>query len=331
MRDEAPAISDKHAPGPVKRVRYKLEAVLLGALCRFVQLLSFRGMTRFADGLAFLAWAILRHDRRVALANVDVAFGDTKSKREKSRIAYLGFRNLCRTLVSLFWAPNLTKENVGKYAYIDAAGQACVKAIEASGRGIVFCTPHWGNWELGCLLTGFSGRQLLVVGEPTRNAAVGKIIFDMRGVSGHKVVPPQFAVLKLFRQVSRGGGTATLVDVNGRRGRGGVWNDYFGLKVYNSTAPAELALRTKAAIVMSYCYMDGTAGPMRLTFQELPVTDTGDRAADTQRITDAITRAVEDRVRERPEQWLWTYKRWKRRPTEAKGRYPFYSRFQPVD
>jgi KDO2-lipid IV(A) lauroyltransferase len=331
VADESRETSDKYAPGPIKRFRYKLEVVCLKGLAWIIQRLSFGGMTRFADGVAIIAWSLLHHDRKVALANVDLAFGDTKSTKEKNRIARLGFRNLCRTLVSLFWAPNLTKANIGRYAFIDDASEARLKSIEASGRGIVFCTPHWGNWELGCLLTGFSGRQLIVVGEPTRNAAVGRLIFELRGVSGHKVVPPQFAVLKLFRQVSRGGGTATLVDVNGRRGRGGAWSEFFGLPVYNSTAPAELALRTGAAIVMSACYMDDTGGPMRLHFEELPVTDTADRAADTQRITDAITRAVETLVRERPEQWLWTYKRWKRRPTEEKGRYPFYSRFQRVD
>jgi lauroyl/myristoyl acyltransferase len=40
---------------------------------------------------------------------------------------------------------------------------------------------------------------------------------------------------------------------------------------------------------------------------------------------------VEELVREHPDQWLWTYKRWKRRPTEERGRFPFYSKFQKVD
>jgi KDO2-lipid IV(A) lauroyltransferase len=288
-------------------------------------------MLRLADGIAAVMYVLLRENRRTAFANLDLAFGDTKSPAEKRFIAKSSFRNLCRTLVGLFWAPNLTKENIGQYARLDPASEARINAIRAGDRGILFCTPHLGNWELASILTGFAGVELLIVAEPTRNPAVGRELFAMRRVSGHKVVPPAFAMLKLFRQVARGGSTAMLVDVNGRRKRGGVWNEFFGLPVFNSVAVAELALRTKAAIVMGVGWPqpDGT---IVLTFyDEIPAVDTGDRAADHQRITDDITRFVERLVREHPQWWLWTYKRWKRRPMADRGRYPFYSKHQPVE
>ena len=34
-----------------------------------------------------------------------------------------------------------------------------------------------------------------------------------------------------------------------------------------------------------------------------------------------------DLIRQDPDHWLWTYKRWKRRPSPEKGRYPFYSKY----
>jgi lauroyl/myristoyl acyltransferase len=38
-----------------------------------------------------------------------------------------------------------------------------------------------------------------------------------------------------------------------------------------------------------------------------------------------------DLILEDPAPWLWTYKRWKRRPREEQGRFPFYSRYARVD
>nr|WP_285963219.1 hypothetical protein [Oscillatoria laete-virens] len=35
-------------------------------------------------------------------------------------------------------------------------------------------------------------------------------------------------------------------------------------------------------------------------------------------------------IREKPEQWLWSYKRWKFRPTQEPGGYPYYSRYSKV-
>jgi KDO2-lipid IV(A) lauroyltransferase len=315
----------------LKRLRYKVEGAILAALAWAIRVLPFRAMIALADGLAFLTYHLLRQDRRVAMANLDLAFGDAKTRAEKRRIARATFRNLCRAIVSLFWAPNLTKENIDRYVRLDADSERRVREITAAGRGILFCTPHLGNWEYASLRTGFAGFELVIVADPSRNPAVGRKIFDLRSLSGHKIVPPQFAVLKLFRQVMRGGSTAMLVDVNGRRNRGGVWNDFFGVPVFNSVAVAELALRTKAAIVFGIGWpkADGTVDLKY--YDEMPVASTGDSAADQQRVTDDITRFVEQLVREHPELWLWTYKRWKRRPSEAKRQYPFYSKFQKVD
>jgi Kdo2-lipid IVA lauroyltransferase/acyltransferase len=313
----------------VKRVRYVLEGAILNAFGWLVRALPFRAMYAMADVIGVLTYHALRPDRRVALANLDIAFGDSKTPAEKRRIAKASFRNLSRTLVSLFWAPNLTPENFCRYGEVEPESDRHMKSLAAAGKGVILCSPHFGNWELGSVLIGFFGPQMLIVGEPTRNPAVGEKIFQLRGVSGHKVVPPQFAVLKLFRQVMRGGVTTLLVDVNGRRKRGGVWCDYFGLSVFNSSAAAELALRTGAAIVIGIG-RPLSDGRVRMHYWPLEVTPTNDRAADIQRVTQAITKVVENLVRAEPELWLWTYKRWKRRPSADVGRYPFYSKFQQV-
>jgi KDO2-lipid IV(A) lauroyltransferase len=321
----------EHRPGALKQIRYSIEGALLNAAAWGIQSLPHPAMLKLADGLAFLTFHLLRQDRRVAFANLDIAFGSTKTPAEKKRIAKASFRNLCRTMAGLFWAPNLTAENFSRYVRLDEKSEQLVRRLQAQGRGILFCTPHLGNWEMGSLVMGFVGVPLLIVAEPTRNPAVSDLMFKLRSGSGHKVVPPQFAVLKLFRQVARGGATAMLVDVNGRRNRGGVWANFFGLPVFNSTAVAELARRTGAAIVMGVGWPDAD-GKVTLRFdEEISAQSTGDRSADHQRITDDITRRVEELVREHPDQWLWTYKRWKRRPTEERGRFPFYSKFQKVE
>jgi lauroyl/myristoyl acyltransferase len=97
--------------------------------------------------------------------------------------------------------------------------------------------------------------------------------------------------------------------------------------VFNTTAIAELAMRTGAAIVFV------AAHPLpgrRIKVQfgpEIPVDSTGDKDKDvlttSQRCLDEVARLI----RENPEHWMWTYKRWKRRPSAEVGRFPFYSKY----
>ena len=126
---------------------------------------------------------------------------------------------------------------------------------------------------------------------------------------------------------SRGETIGVLVDVNARRGRGGVWLDFFGLKVFNSAAIAELAIRTGAAIIF------GHAEPLpgrrvRINFgPEVVPSDTGDRERDVLLTSQRCLDLCAEVIRKNPDLWLWTYKRWKRRPTPEVGRYPFYSKY----
>ena len=324
---EAPA--DARAPSAARRFRYRLEALGLALAGKLIPLLPRGAATRFSGLMGGLAYLLLAEDRRVAYANLDIVFGDNKSRREKRRIVRAVFHNLAANAVGLFWAPRITKETIGKYVDVDEANRQWFYQIQGRGKGVVFITAHFGDWELLSLASGFLGAQYTGIVEPTKNPAVEQTVTRLRALSGHTLIHPRFAVVKLFKAVSRGGTIATLIDVNARRGRGGVWLDFFGLPVFNTAAVAELAMRTGAAIVFV------AAHPLpgrRIKVQfgpEIPVDNTGDKDKDvlttSQRCLDQVARLI----REEPDQWMWTYKRWKRRPTPEVGRFPFYSKYDP--
>jgi KDO2-lipid IV(A) lauroyltransferase len=134
-------------------------------------------------------------------------------------------------------------------------------------------------------------------------------------------------VVKLFKAVSRGETVAVLIDVNARRGRGGVWLDFFGLPVFNTAAIAELAMRTGASIVFAAA-LPQPGRRIRVLFgPEIPVDATGDKETDVRTTSQRCLDEVAKLIRADPGPWLWTYKRWKRRPSPEVGRFPFYSKY----
>jgi lauroyl/myristoyl acyltransferase len=120
---------------------------------------------------------------------------------------------------------------------------------------------------------------------------------------------------------------AVLIDVNARRGRGGVWLDFFGLPVFNTAAIAELAMRTGALIVFAAALpMPGRR--IRIQFgPEINVDSTGDKEKDVLTTSQRCLDEVAKLIRANPDPWLWSYKRWKRRPSPEVGRFPFYSKY----
>ena len=311
------------------RFRYWMEITFLRSLAAVVSAFPRALVLGLADRLGWLAYYVLTQDRKVADANVEFVFGDTKTPREKKHIARMGPRVLARNLAALFWASRLNAGNIRKYVDVDEENWRWYESVRARGKGVMFITPHYGDWEMGSLATGFLGAPFLTVVESFKNPAVADLMSELRGRSGHTTAPPRFAVLKLFKTLRRGGTIATLVDVNGRRGRGGVWLDFFGLQVFNAAAVADLAVRTGAAIVFTVAYPLPNFRTKLVFGPEVEPSRTGDAEHDSRVTNQRCLDLCADLIRQNPDYWLWTYKRWKRRPTPEVGRYPFYSKYDP--
>src|SRR5439155_5105226 len=152
----------------------------------------------------------------------------------------------------------------------------------ARGNGVILISAHYGDWELGLLAAGFLGAPCTTVTEPTTNPAIERMITGFRSASGHACVHPRFAMVKLFKALRRGGTIAMLIDVNARRGRGGVWLDFFGLPVFNTPAVAQLARRTGAAIVFVVAHPLPGRRVKLLFGPQIELGDSGDEDNDVQ-------------------------------------------------
>jgi KDO2-lipid IV(A) lauroyltransferase len=272
-----------------------------------------------------IGYLIRRQDRAVARANLDLVLGDTVSRRRKRAIIRATFRRIGRVVLGLFWAPRLTPSRCAALVQGDDFWRT-LRELEARGRGAILVTAHYGDWELLCLATAAAGFPLLMVAESMKNPGMEHLFSHHRTCTGNRTVPPRYAMLKLFRALKRGDRVAMMADVNGRRGRGGVWVNFFGLHVFNGTAMAELALRTQSAIVFA-AMIPQAGGRFRVECHPpIEFVPTGDADADVRELTQQVVDLHADWLRRDPEPWLWTYKRWKRKPTEDAAGYPFYSR-----
>jgi len=312
-----------------KKIRYRFEVFAAKLLIKIICCFSRRTVRRIGRFLGGIAYRFAGEARRVALENLDIAFGNTKTRAEKERIARASFESGVATLLGLFWMPRLNKDNFQQYIEVDPETVKRVQEIRARGLGVMFITLHYGDWELLGQASAYYGVPVTTVTEQMRNLALREVVDGLREHSGNTMVQQRFATMRLFKALKRGEGVAMLVDLNGIPRFGGAWSDFFGLPVFNNTTAALLALRTGAVVIggVGYPLPDGRC---RFAYgQEITYTVTGDEEADIKLLTQKCSDYCETVVRETPEFWLWSYKRWKFRPHAEQGRYPSYSRHLP--
>lgn len=314
----------------LRRARHLAEYALVRFIAWWVRLYPRRWSLAGGSFVGTFVYLAMRHDRRVARANLDLVLGDALSPAAKRRVVRRTFQRVGRVIVGLLYAPELAPAEVAGLVDADPFW-ATLRDLERRGQGAVLVTAHYGDWELLCLATAAAGFPLLVVAEPVANDRLERLFVALRTCTGNRTVPPKYAALKLFRGLRRGERVALTCDANGRRGRGGVWVDLCGRQVFNGTALAELALRTGSAVVFAAAHpLPG--GRCRVECRPpLYPRATGDHQADVRRVTQAVVDCHADLLRTSPEPWLWTYKRWKRKPTPDAAGYPFYARYARVE
>lgn len=297
------------------------EAAAATIAVRVISLLSRGAVVRLANGLGGAAYRLSRRDRRIAQANVELVFGSSRSAAEKESIVRGSFRTMALVLLDLLWFQRRTAERVKAWVSFDESYFRHYRAGEPS----VVVTAHYGNWEAMGLAGGLAGAPCHSVAMPLKNPIVDKILLQARRVTGQLVIPRQGAIKSLIRALRDGGTAAFLNDQNTLPEEGGRFVEFFGLPVPVSDAAEMLAQRTRAKVFFMCTVVDGE-GRYRIESEPPILSDSGGA------VTERTTQLLEQRIRARPELWLWMYKRWKYVPPGADAtRYPFYARAISVE
>lgn len=309
-----------------KRLRYRLEWIGLVVASKLVPLLSRKACFYLAGFLGSLMAIFDRHGRKVALSNLQAAFGDQYSPRQQRRIVRESFLYFARTMLDLCWSPRLTRQNFSRYIEL--------KNFEETARGtgpersVMIACYHYGNFEWLSLACGFLDLTGTIISQEFKNSLLDPIFKKIREQSGHELIPRERGIVRLYKVLQRKGRTALLVDLTVPASQGAVAIDCFGLKTSVTAAHAWLHQRTSTPIIPAHCEpLPG--GRYRVVFHPKIAHQ---ETMTLQQIAQACWDSFEPYVRKNPAPWLWMYKHWRYRPRNADRPYPFYAHLsKPFD
>lgn len=178
----------------------------------------------------------------------------------------------------------------------------------AAGKGLIGIIPHWGTWEfMNAWVNQFSSP--IIMYKPGKQPGVDAMVAEARGRLRATVVPTdESGVRATFKELRKGGFTAILPDhIPGANG--GVNAPFFGIDTWTGVMVPKLAARTGCRVLTMGCIRRADGDGFDLHFLEADP-DVGHEDLETG--VAAMNRSMEVLIRMAPEQYQWTYKRFKR-------------------
>jgi len=306
-----------HAARAEVTARHRLEHMGLRFAGWAVRMLPFLWLAKASKPLGAIVYYFDARGRAVAMQNLDAAFGASRSLRDKRRIAKASYQTFARTMLELFWSPNITKAVARKY--FTTKGLPAVPI----GQPFIVVGSHSSNYEWLGQTTSLHCGPGIIIAQQLKNPLLGAFFDSLRGSTGHQIIPQERAIALMLKHLKNGGYFCAAVDLNlDPKEASVIINEFSGLKTCVTKIHAALALHTGAKIVPAECRPRPDGGYDMTYLKPLEYSPDATPAEIVQLCWDAL----EPRIREQPEAWLWSYKHWRFQPDDSSAnRYPPYS------
>ena len=274
---------------------------LMTSIINFLPISFSTWITRRIGDFLFI---IMTSRRRVAISNLEIAFGANKSGREKERIAREAFRNIITCFMEFFRLPAFMK--IAREHVLFEGMERLDNAL-AKNNGVILVMSHMGPWEYMGFIPYLKGVPSAILGRPIKNPHLYKWIKDSRKNLKLEYIDKNDGPKAIFSKLKENFLVGIVIDQ--WAGNAGIWVDFFGRPTSTTTVPAEFAKRTSCALIPAYCVRT-TSGNYKICVEEAMYYDKNDPDW-VKNTTVKLNGILERQIRDFPEQWLWLHKRWK--------------------
>jgi KDO2-lipid IV(A) lauroyltransferase len=287
-----------------------MEEKLLSLLPYAFTYLPLESLEPLARRLSALIYPFLTYRRKIAMANLDLAFGKRLSKKEKDAILKRNLFYFTRNVLEL-----------GKVMFLppsawlsrwEIKGEEHLKAAYLKGKGVIIVSAHMGNFPLMISLFALKGYRIAVVAKVPQKGVGGRVIklfeqkFGIRFIYARENRKAALACAKLLKK-----GNIIFVQLDQNAAFHKAMIDFFGYPVPVPRSPAVLAQKTGAAIVPVFAFCKPGLGHKVICEPEVKIKPTANKEKDIHHILTILTQIIEKYARLYPEQWWWWHRRFK--------------------
>lgn len=284
------------------------------ALMLLLSRLPSRVLWVLGSGLGSFASWFPTPNRGFAERNIELCFPE-KGPAERQQLVKQHFRLSGVAVLSLSVGWFASRQRVERF--IALRDQRYLDEALASGKKVILLAPHFIGLDMGASrLAVMRDRQYVSMYRKSRDPLL-EYLFSRRGRYGALIVERMASLKPIIRAIREGRIFYYLPDQDMGE-RASVFVPFFGRLAATVTILSRLAETTNAAVLpcITRILPAGRGYELRL-YPPLKNFPTDDPVADARR----MNQEIEQWVREMPEQYMWSYRRFKTRPNNEPSLY----------
>ncbi|MFO7575575.1 MAG: lysophospholipid acyltransferase family protein [Bacteroidales bacterium] len=281
---------------------------------RLVTLLPMSILYIFSYPLYFILYYFPGYRKKVTRKNLINSFPE-KSIDEIVKIEKRFYRHLADLFLETLKGGYMSEKEIRRRFVV--VNPEMPGSIIASGRDVLAVGGHYNNWEWLIATPLHLNVRTLIIYKPLSNKKFDRLIFNIRSRFGITLTPMSHIVREIISSRKEGANTMSvfIADQTPPRSEINYWTTFMGQDTPVYLGSEKISLKYDMAVLFMNI-RKVKRGHYELTFEELFKETTGLRDHE---ITEAHVKRLEEIIRERPEYWIWTHRRWKHKKEVSGG------------
>jgi len=268
-----------------------------------------------SDFLYAVLYKTLRYRKKVVRTNLLNSFPE-KSITEIENIEQKFYSHFCDLVIESIRLFSISEKELARRNKI-VNGEILDQFFER-GKSIIIVAGHYNNWEMAATILGTQVKHHMVgIYTPMSNKFFDHKFLTSRQRFGLEMISKKLVKEEFEENKERLTGTLFATDQSPTYSKRVHWTSFL-----NQTTPVFLGAERFSReydLPVVYAYLKKTGRG----YYEMEVALLENNPVQTQdgEITERHTRWLEKQIRETPQYWLWTHKRWKRKMKEGDTLY----------
>ncbi len=280
--------------------------VLIYPAIWLISKLPFRLLYLFSDLLYLLIYKVFGYRKKVVQSNLELVFPE-KSNEEISTITSKFYHHLCDMIMESLKSLTIKEEDIkARYKFTNIE---LILDLEQKQKSIVLMCAHYGSWEWIFILQRYVNHKGYAVYKKIGNKYFDRLVKKIRAKYDTHLITNKETVEVLSKSQANNelNISGFVSDQSPKIWKALHWNTFMGINVPMHTGAEYLAKELDMAVVF-FKVNRIKRGFYETTFETLTENPRQFKNYD---ITNLFFKKVEDQIRNAPEYYLWTHKRWK--------------------
>tara|TARA_Y100001970_G_scaffold166297_1_gene203376 strand:- start:8562 stop:9422 length:861 start_codon:yes stop_codon:yes gene_type:complete len=286
----------------MKKIKYFIEFVFVVTFFFIFKIIGSKHATNLGKTIGKIIGPWFRSNINILknLENSNIGF----SKKDRKTIINEMWGNYGRILAEYVFIKKYREDVYSKN--IEVFGIEILEQIRYGEKPVIFVSGHFNNFELMAMYIEKSGIDLAAIYRPLNNIFLNPLMERIRNkyICKKQIKKGMSGTKKILKYFKKGTSIALMID---QRVSEGISCNFFGKKALTTTIPAQFVKKFNCKVVPIYIERK-EADNFKLEILE-PIEFSKNENIES--ITLYLNKVLENLIKRKPEQWIWSHNRWK--------------------